>query len=400
MKVIYVNLGITPYAHTVLEKLSANGCELVMLLPKNDDGTIGKGVKRANTDNRSYKITYSNTKRMWYGKPALTDMKSILIQEEPDILMIGWPYFLQLFFDMKLLPRIRKLNIKLIIQEIPFQIAPFLKFGYYRKHPVYNENMALQSKGLYFYLRTLMMMFIRKFVYKHAAATINYASVAYDILPSYGVKKESIFVRYNSTDTETLFATKERIAQLPPILQPRKRILHIGRLVKWKRIDLLLDAYKKIAGQYPDSELTIIGDGPEKESLVQQTFDLGLTDRVVFAGAIYDSLTLGQYMNESTIYVLAGMGGLSINDAMSFSLPVICSVCDGTEKDLVTDGVNGYFFKTGDANDLATKIKRLLSDTKTTKKMGAAGCDVIKNKININTVVQRYMDAFEYVMGN
>ena len=61
-------------------------------------------------------------------------------------------------------------------------------------------------------------------------------------------------------------------------------------------------------------------------------------------------------MNESTVYVLAGMGGLSINDAMCFSLFVICLVCDGTEKDLVADGVNGYFFKEGDANDLVDKI--------------------------------------------
>lgn len=398
MKVIYVNLGTTPYTHSALEKLTTLGCELVLLLPENDNGIIGEGVKRANTNNRSYKITYSATKRMWYGKPALTGIKSILIRERPDILMIGWPYFLQLFFDTKLLPIIRKLNIKLIIQEIPFQTAPFLKFGYYREHPVYNENMVLQSKGLGFYIRSLCVMFIRKFVYKRASATVNYASVAFDILPSYGVKKESIFVRHNSTDTEALFATKEHVSQLPPILQPKQRILHIGRLVKWKRVDLLLDAYRKIAGRYPDSELTIIGNGPEKESLIQQAAALNLTDRVVFAGAIYDLLMLGQYMNESTVYVLAGMGGLSINDAMSFSLPVICSVCDGTEKDLVTDGVNGYFFKSGDADDLAAKIDLILSNPGTAKKMGAAGYDVIKNKININTVAQRYMDAFMYVM--
>ena len=398
MKVVYVNLGITSYAHPLLEKLTAKGCDLVMLLPNSEDGTIGESVKRAALDQHAYSIRYSSTQKMWYGKPALTEMKSILLQEKPDILMIGWPYFLQLFFDGRLRSVINKWNIKLIIQEIPFQTAPFLQFSYYRKNPVYDENMVLKSNGWKFYVKTCALMFIRRFIYRRAAATVNYASVAYDILPSYGVKKESIFVRYNATDTDALFAMKEKMASLPPMLPCKQRILHIGRLVKWKRVDLLIDAYGKIAAAYPESELTIIGNGPEKESLIQQANRLGLSNKVHFAEAVYNPLTLGRYMNESTIYVLAGMGGLSINDAMSFSLPVICSVCDGTEKDLITNGVNGYFFNNGDAEDLAVKIRLLLEDTEAAKKMGEAGCHIIKDKININTVARRYMDAFKYVL--
>lgn len=83
---------------------------------------------------------------------------------------------------------------------------------------------------------------------------------------------------------------------------------------------------------------------------------------------------------------------------MCFSLPVICSVCDGTKKDLITDGVNGYFFREGDANDLADKIRFILSDTASAKRMGAVGSEVIEQKINIHTVTQRYMDAFNYAM--
>ena len=104
-------------------------------------------------------------------------------------------------------------------------------------------------------------------------------------------------------------------------------------------------------------------------------------------------------MYESSVYVLAGMGGLSINDAMGYSLPIICSVCDGTEKDLVTDGVNGYFFKEKNAVDLADKIVSVLSDPEKAKQMGEASYRVIREKINLETVSQRYMDAFNYVMG-
>ncbi len=399
MKVLFVNPGITNYNHPVFEKLANRGCELVMMLPKEDDGTIGAGVKRVKNKKRTYQLILSPTTRMWYGKSALVDLKKAIIQIKPDILVICWPYFLQLYFDRKLMKLLKEKHIRLILHEIPFQVAPFKQLSYYKTHPIYNENMELQSVGLVFKLRTLWIMYIRKFIYSRAAVSLNYTTLAYDIIPSYGIKRESVFVRHNSTDTETLFATKKEIAQRPAILQPKPRILHIGRLVKWKRVDLLLQAYKSVADRYPDSELVIIGDGPEKENLIQQSADLGLADKTVFTGAIYDPLILGQYMNESTVYVLAGMGGLSINDAMCFSLPVICSVCDGTEKDLVINGVNGYFFKEGDANDLANKIDLILSDTDTAKRMGIAGCEVIENKININTVTQRYIDAFNYAMS-
>jgi glycosyltransferase involved in cell wall biosynthesis len=75
-------------------------------------------------------------------------------------------------------------------------------------------------------------------------------------------------------------------------------------------------------------------------------------------------------MNESTVYVLAGMGGLSINDAMTYGLPVVCSVCDSTERDLVTDGVNGLFFKEGNADSLSDKLNKLFASPERCASMG------------------------------
>lgn len=99
-------------------------------------------------------------------------------------------------------------------------------------------------------------------------------------------------------------------------------------------------------------------------------------------------------MNESTVYVLAGMGGLSINDAMTYGMPVLCSVCDGTERDLVIDGKNGFFFKEGDADSLAEKISELFSSPALCKKMGKESERIIREKINIETVSARYLRAF------
>ena len=395
MKVVFTMGGITHYLSPLLDNVVRKGVDVVMVIPSvKDNQTIGKGVKLVNNE-ALYQVRYSEIKQGWYGKTILTDLKTILNEEKPDIVVLGWPYFLQYFFDRQLRLLIKENNIKLIIREIPFQVPPFGQLSYFKENPVYDENMILQSRGMSFFIRALCTMYIRKFVYKHADATINYASCAYDILPSYGVNKDKIFVTYNTPNTESLIRLREKVLSAPPLLEKKQRILHIGRLVKWKRVDLLIDAYAKICPNYPDSELTIIGNGPEMENLQYRAENLGLTGRGVFVGAIYDPFTLGQYMHESSIYVLAGMGGLSINEAMCYSLPVICSVCDGTEKDLIQDGVNGYYFESGNADSLAKSIEHLLRNPQMMKAFGDVSLKKIQEEINLDTVSSRFVEAFK-----
>jgi glycosyltransferase involved in cell wall biosynthesis len=52
--------------------------------------------------------------------------------------------------------------------------------------------------------------------------------------------------------------------------------------------------------------------------------------------------------------------GLSVNEAMNFDLPVIASDLTGCSDDLVTEGANGYVFKTGDVADLTVKLEKVL----------------------------------------
>jgi glycosyltransferase involved in cell wall biosynthesis len=387
--------------HPLLEKIVAKGCDIVMLLPKNDDHTIGKGVKMAEKQDISYKIRDSRSKKMWYGKYALTDLKQTIIQEQPDILLINYPYFLQLFFDRSILKTLKKYHVRLIIREIPFQIPPYGKIkSYFSQHPVYNESMELKSKGILFYIRQWCMMLIRKYIYSKIDATINYSTAAYDIISSYGVDPQKIHVTYNSSDTEALIKEKNFIKSAPKILETNNfRLLHIGRLVKWKRVDLLIHAVKKLVNSFPSLQLVVIGDGPEKDNLIKQAVNEGVRNHVLFTGEIHDPKMLGTYMNEATVYVLAGMGGLSINDAMTYGLPIVCSVCDSTERDLVEDGKNGFFFKENDVNSLVHVLERLLRSPELCKQMGENSLQIIENKINIETVSNLYCQTFsEFIL--
>ena len=137
----------------------------------------------------------------------------------------------------------------------------------------------------------------------------------------------------------------------------------------------------------------IVGDGPELDRLKQQASDLQLADRIRFIGAVYDPKTLGAYMNESS------MGGLSINDAMTYGMPVLCAVCDSTERDLVMEGRNGYFFKDGDADSLAERIREMFESPERCREMGKESERIIREKINMETVSKRYLKAFQEIIS-
>ena len=396
MKALITDVALPPYTHAQFEKIASKDCEVVVLLPESRRD-IGRGVKEYESRSHAYKILYSRVKKMWYGKYALIDLKSILIKERPDVLVMVWPYLLHLFFDRTILYTMNKCKIHLIVREIPFQTPPFGKLGYFTQHPAYDEDLNLLSIGLRFQIRALLTMYIRRFIYRRAHAYIGYYSQAEGVVLSYGLRPTAFFYG-NTTDTDSLLSIRKVLIDKPLLLDKRRRILHIGRLVKWKKVDLLIKAFSLIVERYRDSELVIVGDGPEKDALIKRAIDLGLRDKIIFTGAVYDLIELAQYMNESSVYVLAGMGGLSINDAMCFSLPIICSVCDGTEKDLVFEGENGFFFKEDDVADLTEKLNWILSDLPRAAQMGEKSLQIIKERVNLDVFSNMYKKALSYAV--
>ena len=406
MKVLFTFGGMPHYLNAMLEKLQTKGADITVVSPQKGNATIGKGVKMV--EEGAYRHLNTQEKKMYYGKSGFPALPDIIADERPDIVVLGWPYFLQVFFQPSLRRALKRCGARLVIREIPFQTPPYGQIrDYFRQHPMYDEGMRLLSTGKAFYLRQWLTARIRKYCYARVAGTLNYSTAAYDILPSYGVKREQIHVTYNSTDTEALWREKAAVLAGPALLPPsERRLLHIGRLVKWKRVDLLIEAFARTLTQYPDAELVIVGNGPELDNLKKQAASLGLPLRskeengvdgrgcVRFIGAVYDPKELGAYMNEATVYVLAGMGGLSINDAMTYALPVVCSVCDSTERDLVTDGRNGLFFRDGDADSLTEKILQLLASPQECRRMGQESERIIREQINIDTVSERYLKAF------
>jgi glycosyltransferase involved in cell wall biosynthesis len=155
---------------------------------------------------------------------------------------------------------------------------------------------------------------------------------------------------------------------------------------------------KKLSSKYPNIELLVIGTGPDGNNLKEQVEKTQLQNHVRFVGGVYDIAILGRYFKSSSIYVLAGMSGLSINEAMCLGLPVVCSMADGTEKRLVRENQNGHYFIDSNLESLIEVIDRMLGDLTKTKKMGIESERIIREEININTVLEKYREAFNFVL--
>ncbi|WP_395785376.1 glycosyltransferase family 4 protein [Aquirufa sp.] len=396
MKLMSLAGGLPHYYNLVLNKLQREmGVEVCVVVPASKGATLGAGVFESK-DGIEFKVFYQEEYTTYYGKKFFRGLKELILQEKPDVLMVNWPYQASFVFYPSWYNFLRRNNVALISKEIPFQVPHYNEaISYYLQGGGVTENNQAHQKNTSILARVKFMIVreTRRLFSNLVDAHINYLDEAVLMHASYGVPAEKVFVTANSPDTDALLATAN---QLKNVQANPYRLLHIGRLVKWKQVNVLIEAAISLHAKYPQTELSIVGDGPELEALKAQAAGY---DFIQFHGGIYDPTELGKITCESGIYVLAGMGGLSINEAMCFSKPVVCSVADGTEKRLVREGFNGHFFESGSVASLTSVIEKLFADPAQIAEMGKRSQEIIEKEINIHTVLGNYMEAFKFAIA-
>jgi glycosyltransferase involved in cell wall biosynthesis len=395
MKLMSLAGGLPHYYNLVLNKLQREtGVDVCVVVPASKGATLGAGVFESE-DGIEFKVFYQEEYTTYYGKKFFRGLKELILQEKPDVLMVNWPYQASFVFYPSWYNFLRRNNVALISKEIPFQVPHYNEaISYYLQGGGVTENNQAHQKNTSILARVKFMIVreTRRLFSNLVDAHINYLDEAVLMHASYGVPAEKVFVTANSPDTDALLTTAN---QLKNVQANPYRLLHIGRLVKWKQVNVLIEAAISLHAKYPQTELSIVGDGPELEALKAQAAGY---DFIQFHGGIYDPTELGKITCESGIYVLAGMGGLSINEAMCFSKPVVCSVADGTEKRLVREGFNGHFFESGSVASLTSVIEKLFADPAQIAEMGKRSQEIIEKEINIHTVLGNYMEAFRFAI--
>jgi glycosyltransferase involved in cell wall biosynthesis len=116
-----------------------------------------------------------------------------------------------------------------------------------------------------------------------------------------------------------------------------------------------------------------------------------------FIGARH-GVELKPYFMEADLFVLPGTGGLAVQEAMSYGLPVIVAQGDGTQDDLVRRE-NGWQIPppSGNFDALLSTIKDALSDVARLRRMGEESYRIVKEEINIEKMADVFVQALKSV---
>ena len=136
------------------------------------------------------------------------------------------------------------------------------------------------------------------------------------------------------------------------------RIVVVGRLTHYKRLDSLVDAMADVQVQLPDAELHLVGDGPARRELVERARAAG--SRVVFHGRLPDA-ERDALLSTAWLTVSASDGGdwaVSLVEANAAGVPALARRVSGV-RDTVRHGVTGWLVD-GEPDGLAEAIVRAL----------------------------------------
>ncbi len=149
-------------------------------------------------------------------------------------------------------------------------------------------------------------------------------------------------------------------------------LIAIGRLSKEKGFDDLLKIFKKVSTKYPDWKLNIVGDGMEKDNLLNLAKELRLGDKVVFCG-YQNKDFINELLLNSSVYLMVSHTesfGLVLIEAMSYGVPCVAYTSAQGANEIIDDGNDGYLISNRDEQSMIDKIELLINDKKLRIKLG------------------------------
>ena len=213
---------------------------------------------------------------------------------------------------------------------------------------------------------------IEKKVAREAEAVIVSGRYLQRVVSRWGIAPEKIHVVYNAFAPAT--DVRESKEELKRSLRISGRsIMSIGRLVPWKGMQKVIESFAALRAEFPDAQLFIAGDGPQRARLEETSRRCGTTNAVHFLGTLPQE-ELFRYLKAADAFVLntGYEAGLSyqILEAMHIGTPVVTTSA-GDNGELITDGKNGFLVPYDDGDALAEVLRKILSGSVDSAAIGA-----------------------------
>jgi glycosyltransferase involved in cell wall biosynthesis len=207
--------------------------------------------------------------------------------------------------------------------------------------------------------------FLKNGLTRLADGYLAYTKTGVEKLAEIGFPHDRIFVMRNTIDVteqcrlydEVRVEDGQKLRRMLGLRPDSVVFTHIGRLVQFKRVDLLIEAARRIqADQLAQRpvEFVIIGSGPLEAELKQQAWDV---PGIHFLGALPPDERIARVLKVSAAVVIAGAIGLVVNHAFAHGTPVITPAHEahGAEIEYVEHNTNGLIVP-GDIGDFAATL--------------------------------------------
>jgi len=211
------------------------------------------------------------------------------------------------------------------------------------------------------------------------------------MVTGWGVSEPRTSVIYNAIDIEVPSV---------PDGDRADRIVTVGRLVNWKGIDGVIDAFADITADSPKTELHVVGDGPERDALEARAAATDAADRIVFHGRVDHERVL-ELVARSRVFTLnSTYEGLPhvVLEAMACGTPVVASAAGGTPE-VVHDGETGLLVDPGDTDALARAFGRVLDDADLRASLRAGADELLAERFSHERMIDEYESLLQEVAG-
>ncbi|MGZ7210406.1 MAG: glycosyltransferase family 4 protein [Methanobacterium sp.] len=221
---------------------------------------------------------------------------------------------------------------------------------------------------------------------------------------SLGANPEKIFLMPNASNIsntgkiEDIVKIKDKYK-----LENKKIILYVGRLIKRKGIEYLIQAFNILMHDMEDVVLMIIGSGEYKKKLEALSIELKIQDRIFFIGNIKNEDLPNYYMMcdlcviPSITYEIGDPWVFVLNEAMYFEKPVVATDAVGAAFDMIENGKNGFIVPEKDLESLYKSMKEILSNQDLKKTMGQRSKKIIEERFQYKNMVDGFKEAINYL---
>jgi glycosyltransferase involved in cell wall biosynthesis len=214
----------------------------------------------------------------------------------------------------------------------------------------------------------------------------------------YGVPERSLVATPHAVHNDYFQATSvhdkselNKIKAKYAIPPEKKVILFVGKYISEKRPLDLLEAFAKLSST--EYSLVMVGEGPMRLEIERRIAELKLQN--VYLTGFINQLEIPLYYSIADVFVLSSGSetwGLAVNEAMNFAKPVIVSDACGCNEDLVVQGENGFVYETGNTEQLAGYLKKILEDDTFRAKAGQKSLEIIKS-YSIGNIIRNIQTA-------